>query len=96
LGFADNFAEEKAKTTFHRILVEQVLPTFMEKDDALLLLEEHITNNILKVSHPPPSADCRWASNSTGKKSGYLKVQWCQLFCAIYFMPTWKRKSCRS
>jgi len=56
LGFANNFAEDKAKTTFHRILVEQVLPTFMEKDNALMLLEEHITNNILKVSQLPARA----------------------------------------
>ena len=56
MGFANNFAEDKAKTTFHRILVEQVLPTFMEKDDALMLLEEHITNNILKVFHFPARA----------------------------------------
>ena len=36
--------------------MEQVLPTFMEKDNALTLLEEHITNNILKVSHFPAQA----------------------------------------
>ena len=49
IGFGDNFAEEKAKTTFHRVLVEQVLPTFMERETALDLLEEHVTNNLLKV-----------------------------------------------
>jgi hypothetical protein len=47
--FADDFAQEKAKTTFHRVLVEQILPTFMERDTALELLEEHLTNNLLKV-----------------------------------------------
>lgn len=49
LANSNNFAKDKAKTTYHRVLVEQVQPTFMDKDDALLLLEEHITNNILKV-----------------------------------------------
>jgi hypothetical protein len=47
--FGDDFAQEKAKTTFHRVLVEQILPTFMERDTALELLEEHLTNNLLKV-----------------------------------------------
>lgn len=50
IGFGDNFAEEKAKTTFHRVLVEQVLPTFMDRDKALDLLEEHVTNNLLKAN----------------------------------------------
>lgn len=49
LANSNNFAKNKAKTTFHRVLVEQIQPTFMDRDDALLLLEEHITNNILKV-----------------------------------------------
>lgn len=49
LANSNDFAKDKAKTTFHRVLVEQVQPTFMDRDNALLLLEEHITNNILKV-----------------------------------------------
>jgi hypothetical protein len=49
---AENFAKETAKSNFHRVLVEQVVPTFMDRDDALLLLEEHVTNNILKVGSP--------------------------------------------
>jgi hypothetical protein len=49
LAFASNFADEKAKTTFHRVLVEQVLPTFIDREAALDLLEEHVTNNLLKV-----------------------------------------------
>ena len=52
IEFGDNFAQEKAKTTFHRVLVEQVLPTFMDRDAALELLEEHLTNNLLKVLSP--------------------------------------------
>ena len=49
LANADDFARDKAKTTFHRVFVEQIQPTFMERDEALFLLEEHVTNNILKV-----------------------------------------------
>jgi hypothetical protein len=49
LCFADDFAKEKAKTTFHRILVEQILPQFLARDNAMELLEEHVTNNLLKV-----------------------------------------------
>lgn len=51
-AFADEFAQEKAKTTFHRVMVDQILPTTMTRDIAFGLLEEHVTNNILKVTHP--------------------------------------------
>ena len=49
LCFADEFAKDRANTTFHRVLIEQILPQFMSKDCALELLEEHVTNNLLKV-----------------------------------------------
>lgn len=49
IALGDDFANEKAKTTFHRVLVDQILPTFMERDAALELLEEHVTNSLLKV-----------------------------------------------
>jgi hypothetical protein len=32
------------------VLVEWILPTFLKRDDALDLLEERVTNNLLKVS----------------------------------------------
>lgn len=97
LAFANDFAEDKSKTTFHRILVEQILPTFMEKDDALVLLEEHVTNNILKVLVPfDHRAYRRWASSSIDKRLGFLKDLSCQLFSAISSTRIWKRKNCLS
>jgi hypothetical protein len=49
IAHSDGFAQERASVSVHRILVEQILPTFMKRGDALDLLEEHVTNNILKV-----------------------------------------------
>jgi hypothetical protein len=46
---AKDFAKNKAKTTFHRVLVEETLPTSMTREKAFALLEEHVTNNLLKV-----------------------------------------------
>jgi len=85
LANADNFAKEKAKSTFHRVLVEQVQPKFMQRDEALELLEEHITNNILKVFVPQEMLlRYRWVNNSIVKRLAFLRGQWCRPYSVTF------------
>lgn len=70
-----DFGKEKAKTTFHRVLIEQILPQFLDRDNAMDLLEEHVTNNLLKVSGVSRNTNSRWGGNSTDRRLEFPKGQ---------------------
>ena|SRR5579859_1782616 len=89
----ESFAEQKARTTFHRILVEYIVPTFQDGEAALALLQEHITNNILKVRRFGKVLTSRWENSITDRKWVFRRDQCSRRFCAISFMQTWNGKN---
>ena len=94
LRFAGELGKEVVKTTFHRVVVENVVPQFITRDDALELLEEHVTNNLLKVYRGCINAKMRWVNNSIDKRSGFRRARSCRLSCVISFTRIWKGGDC--